>query len=233
MELTTINRKWELWLPEHRANRGDWWDHWEERRLAHMEEFLDDANGHVLYLGAEQGDMPALVASWGNQVSLVEPTPWVWPNVKAIFDANGLATPLATFSGFAGVPDRNPESLVLDGWPDDADGEVSDVEGFTNLWERPDIPVISLNTFASTVPANVTHVSMDVEGAEFEVVAGACAVMLTEVRPLLWISVHPDFIPQYGHTADDLHSLLRAHGYEGELIADEHEQHWFYQPEEW
>lgn len=230
MAEVTINGRWTLKLPLHR-DRGSWWDHWEEERLASMHRHLGEGDV-MMYVGAEQGDMPALCASWGCDVMLVEPVARVWPNMREIFKANGLHEPLASFVGFAGATDRDAPTDLW-GWPPESIGDVSDVEGFANLWERPDLPVITLNTLATRHPCVVTAVSIDVEGAELAVLHGAAALVLTELRPKVWLSIHPDFmVESYDSHPDEIHSLMAAHDYVGELLADVHEQHWLFTPKE-
>lgn len=235
MRSTMINDRWELLLPEHRAVRPEW-PTWEAERLDSMHTNLRP--GMVVYdVGAEEGDMPALWATWGCAVALFEPNPRVWPNMRAIWGANQLPPPEACFVGFAG-PTDTPLAAGLAGtgwfpsWPPAAYGPVIGDHGFMNLCERPDVPRITLNTAATTVrPPDA--ITIDVEGAELEVLRGAAAHVLTNIRPLLWISVHPTFMGEmYGQHPDELHSLLIGHGYIGTLLADDHEEHWFYEPTE-
>ena len=104
---TYINDRWVLILPEHRHDRPEWpW--WEATRLAAMYHFIGE--GDVVYdIGAEEGDFPALFAKWGAQVVLVEPNPLVWPNIKAIFDANELShMVIGSFVGFASDTNAEP-----------------------------------------------------------------------------------------------------------------------------
>lgn len=233
---TMINERWELLLPEHRAARPEW-PYWERERMASMRDHL--GSGDVIYdVGAEEGDMPALWATWGCDVAAFEPNPLVWPNMRVIWEANHLPSPLGCFVGFAGSTDT-PAVEQLDGtgwffddWPPAAYGAVIGNHGFMNLCERPDVPSITLNT-ASTRVSPPTAITVDVEGAEFHVFKGAAAVVLTEHRPKLWISVHPQFMADmYDEHPGQLHSLLVAHGYRGRLLASDHEEHWLYLPEE-
>lgn len=229
MKDVTINKRWTLTLPDHR-DLGPWWDTWERERLASMSDIIgpDDV---LYYVGAEQGDMPALCATWGADTVLIEPSPQVWPNMRATYLANDCPEPLATFRGFAGAHDWFATGdAVSSGWCAEAYGDVTDVEGFCNLWERPDLSVITLNTLATMV-APPTAISIDVEGSELSVLQGAAAVVLTEHRPIIWVSIHPDFmVDLYGHHPNQVHSLLESHGYVGELLADVHEQHWVFRP---
>jgi FkbM family methyltransferase len=239
---TLINGRWELLLPEHRAERPQWRIEnggWEPERLASMAANI--GRGDVVYdVGAEEGDMPALWAQWGAEVVLFEPNPRVWPNIRAIFDANLLThRVLGCWVGFAGPTDYVPmPSLPGTGWataghwPTAALGPVIGDHGFLNLSERPDVPAVTLNT-AATRWAPPTAVTIDVEGAELAVLQGAAAVVLTDHRPLLWVSVHPEFMAEmYGTSPDDLAQLLGAHGYQWRVLAHDHEAHWFCWPAE-
>lgn len=244
MTPVTVNGKWEIILPDHRADRGEVWDWWEAERLASMHEHLDP--GDVVYdVGAEEGDMPGLWASWGCQVVMFEPNPKVWPNIKAIWEANEFPRPLACFVGFCGDREYDPVSERLDGtgwyfldWPPAADGPLIGDHGFLNLSERPDVPVIRIDQVArmSTHPGiplrPPTAITIDVEGSEFQVLSGANET-LREHRPLVWVSIHPDFMAEMHDThPDQIHSLMATLDYRGKMLADDHEQHWFYWPAE-
>lgn len=231
---TAINRRWTLLLPEHRAARGEVWDTWERERIGHMA-----ANIHpgdcVFDIGAEEGDMPALWASWvgpGGGVVLVEPNPKVIPNIRAIWEANGLPMPLGIFTGFAGPEDdlrrpRWPEAFTSGHWPACADGPVIGNHGFANLCERPDIPRVRLDTLAAwTDEPDV--ITIDVEGAELEVLRGATR-LLTDVHPLVYVSVHPVFmLEMYHQTAGELDAHMERFGYRRRELAVDHEAHWLY-----
>jgi len=232
MTPVTINQRWTLLLPEHR-DRGEWWDNWEKERLASMSDQLTPLLGEVVYYaGAEQGDMPALLTSWGCDTVLVEPVARVWPNMRAIYEANNLKDPLACFVGFAGAADRgNPG--IDEGWPPEASGDVTDVEGFANLWERDDLPIIALDSLPDAGIDPPSAISIDVEGSELEVLRGATGCLLLH-RPLVWVSIHPTFMADlYDQHPDEIFSLMARHGYRGRMLADLHESHWLFWPEEY
>lgn len=238
-----ISRRWTIQLPEHRAARGDLWDTWEAERMASMAEHLGP--GDVVYdVGAEEGDMPGLWASWGCDVALFEPNPRVWPNIKAIWDANRFEHPLGCFVGFCGdeTRDASIERLVgtgwfFYGWPLCADGPLIGDHGFLNLCERPDVPAITIDATTNAARGSgalqpPTAITIDVEGSEFQVLSGARKTLMEE-RPLVWVSIHPAFMrDMYDTHPDQIHSLMAQCGYRGELLADDHEQHHFYWPEE-
>ncbi len=237
---TVINGRWLLELPEHRAIRPQWDitnGGWEPERLADMAEWLGP--GDVIYdIGAEEGDLPALWASWGCRVVLFEPNPRVWPNIRAIFEANGLSSKIAaSFVGFAGPADYEPaegDRLVRwelsEQWPKEAFGPVIGDHGFLNLCERPDVPSIKVDTAADTVIP--TGITIDVEGAELAVLEGAQDT-LRDHRPVVWVSIHPTFMAaMYDDTPDEIHDLMGGLDYEGQHLATDHEEHWRFTPVE-
>lgn len=232
MKAVAINGRWSLKLPDHRADRYQWpW--WEATRLACMSHYLGDG-GHVVYdIGAEEGDFPALWSTWGNDVVLFEPNPLVWPNIQAIWQANRLADPLGCFVGFA-AGSQDPDPVVWTGrFPPCAGGPLISDHGFLNLCERPDVQRTTLDEIARIPhwPAP-TALTIDVEGAEFEVLAGAHELLMRH-RPLVWVSVHPEFMDRmYKRTPDDLHRYMEDRGYERTFLCADHEEHWFYWPRE-
>lgn len=236
-----INGRWELFLPEHRAARPQWLIEnggWETQRLAAMCDAINP--GDVVFdIGSEEGDFPALFASWGAQVVLFEPNPRVVPNIKAIWDANQLPTPRGFFVGFASNKTvlRPPEMEPIfaqpdrDGWPACAFGEVIGDHGFRNVSERfHDTPQISVDDACVSFGVSPDVVTMDVEGAELVVLQGAVKT-LTFGRPKVFVSVHPSFMAEmYGHDPVDLHVFMDDLGYVGECLAVDHEEHWEFTP---
>lgn len=233
---TWINDRWCLKLPAHRHDRPSWpW--WEATRLACMHHYLGHG-GHVVYdIGAEEGDFPALWASWGNEVALFEPNAKVWPNLLAIWQANDLPDPVLCFPGFAGNESR--DGLLLGStWPESASGPVISDHGFCNLWERPDIPRLRLDDIprlaakqGSTIPPP-TAITVDVEGAELEVLLGAHETLMRH-RPLVWVSVHPAFMhDMYHRDVRELDRFMADCGYEKTPLCIDHEVHVFLWPKE-
>jgi hypothetical protein len=98
----------------------------------------------VFDIGTEEGDMTGLYAKWGARVHAFEPNPLVWPNIRAIWEANELPPLDGWFVGFAAnatnlrpygqdpaitQPSRN-------GWPGCAYGPVIGDHGFRTINER-------------------------------------------------------------------------------------------------
>lgn len=229
----TLNGNWELILPRARCERAEWHTEagWERARLDRMYEVIEPGNV-VFDLGAECGDMSALYASWGADVVLVEPNWKAWEMIRAIFEANNLTHKVvaswAGFAGDAGRPVRRGHPWG-EPWPDAAyNGEDSPYD-FRVSFQYPQIPIMTVDRIRERVGRRVAVLTQDTEGAELGVMRGA-EVTLVEDRPVCFISVHPDFMPQYGDTADHLHEFMASHGYVGEMLADQHEQHWCYTP---
>lgn len=227
-----VNGRWELILPKHRADRPEWpW--WEATRLAAMRTVIGP--GSVVYdVGAEEGDFPALWASWGASVVLAEPNPKVWPNIKLVWTANELPDPLLAWCGFLGAePDGAVNVAALQGrWPLSASGPVIGDHGFCQLGERPDLPTTTLDVLVASGLTPPTVVTMDVEGSEHLVLSGAVET-IREHGPEVFVSIHPEFaLHHYGlRDAVEWHrGFFGSLGYEETFLAIDHEHHWWFRP---
>ncbi len=226
---TLINGRWEILLPEHRAARPEWDianGGWEKARLDHMHSTTQPGD-RVLYIGGEEGDMAALLASWGAYVRIVEPNELVWPNIKAIWDANKLEKPSSMYVGFCG---KTTSDHHMKGWHDDwpmcAYGPVIGDHGFKELRDPGDRPVIAVDDMR-LAPDMIT---MDVEGSEWEVLQGA-EWTIDKYLPRIYLSLHPEFlIDQYGKYSYEVRRWLIDKGYEETLLDYQHEAHFFYEP---
>lgn len=221
---------------------GDWdvWDYWEQARTEHMAATLRP--GDVLYdVGAEHGWLSVVYSQMvgpGSMV-LVEPSTPMWPNIRATWLRNCGTPPLAAahcLLGTTGADDLAPGHLATDGeggWPDAADGPLIDRTAYTYLHDNPSgVPTVPLDTLARLVGRAPAGVTIDVEGAERDVLQGAERT-LAEHMPHVWVSIHPDLMGRdYGASPDDIHTLMARHGYTGTHLSTDHEQHWYYQPKE-
>lgn len=235
---------------EHRARAHDFAT-WEREAVEAVLAYLE--RGMVVYdVGAEEGEFSAL---WGKvvgpeRVYLFEPTPSVWPNIRAVWQANFghsprpgdvfYALPGGMFHGF--VSDRSVavappggRRYLSDGWPACSDGRLQPDSRFSVVHERPDIQSITIDDHARLhAPPDV--IVCDVEGAECLVVEGATQV-LTIKRPELFVSVHADPALERHRSAAGVQStrarlfdLMHGHGYVERLISTDHEEHWQFTP---
>lgn len=219
----------EIILPQHRA---DWWSEhpeWERKRLDLM--FHQVGRGDVVYyVGAEEGDMPALCQMWGAKLILFEPNQAVWPNIKAIWDANNLSAPELSIQGFAGAitdmrQSRTPERSSFGPW---AEGEVTESGGFKELSDPGEIGEFAIDTIVEVYQDIPTVICLDVEGSEWRVLEGAVKT-LKKYKPRLFVSIHPEFMFRiYGEYQADLRKWIKDLGYREKLIDYEHEVHLFY-----
>lgn len=197
----------------------------------------------VVYdVGAEEGEFSAL---WGHivgpgNVHLFEPTPSVWPNIRATWEANhGQRRPGGVWQGFVGASMRGP-GVISSQWPECSGGALQPDSRFSVVTERPDIPCVSLDTYATACqPPDL--IAIDVEGAELLVVAGAMGLINGRGhvrRPTLAISVHPpEFLSRFDHggqpcTQERLFRMLSHAGYVPRWVSVDHESHWMFVPSE-
>lgn len=229
MRETLIASRWKLLLPEHRAQRPEW-PHWEKERLDALFQAIRPTDT-VAYIGVEEGDLAGLVATWCDRIHLFEPNDRVWPNVRAIWDANNLRPPAGCWSGFAGPATTIPGAAWpdLNTWPPSAYGPVIGDHGFCQLGERPDLPCVSLDDYFSAQDTAPDVITMDVEGSELRVLRGAEQLLRTK-RPLVFVSVHPESMAlHYGDYENELHYYMEQLGYKAEWLAHDHETHYLYQ----
>ncbi|MBS0630869.1 MAG: FkbM family methyltransferase [Verrucomicrobia bacterium] len=92
------------------------------------------------------------------------------------------------------------------------------------------IPHYSLDAlFAAQPPAGPLLLKCDVEGAELLVLRGA-RQLLARARPTMLLSVHPGALPDFGQSPADVEAFLRENGYRWQVIARDHEEHWWCEP---
>lgn len=224
-----INGAYDIVLPAHRAARPDWYTEkgWEKERLAHMKSTTSEGD-LVLYAGAEEGEMPALLQMWGAQVWMAEPNELVWPNIRAVYEGNDLEAPSNSYVGFFGKDNSHNwrEGLTSNQWPACAYGEVIHDHGFKELRAPGVRPVVAIDSLGAT-PNMIT---MDVEGSEWEVLQGA-EYTIRDHKPRIYLSLHPEFlIDQYGKYSREVRNWIIDWGYTEELLSWDHEAHFVYLP---
>lgn len=227
---------------EHRA-RAHNFETWEAEALRAICAVLRP--GSVVFdVGAEEGEFSALygMITGPENVHLFEPTPSVWPNIRAVWEANHSAPPGGAFAGFAGrTGDARHLRASMDVWPACSAGPLQPDSRFSVTTERPDIPATSLDLWRAGLRSRcaakrVDVITCDVEGAEVLVIDGAQTV-LTEDRPDVFVSVHPDdFIERFPSwwggpcLREHLFTLFAENGYDARHISTDHEEHFHFVP---
>lgn len=224
----------------HRAKAHDfatWEASYIERLVAELRP------GMVVYdIGAEEGEFSALAAKivGGGKVHLFEPVPEIWPNIRTVFGENDIG-PGGCFVGFVGARSAGVRGLVLNSWPNAAEGPIRKHSGFAVIHERPDLPTITVDDYATASGTEPDVLMIDVEGAEVRTLLGARET-LARARPLVFVSIHPPgFLCQYGETRaegaprdeqEHVFRLMSETGYVGEFLGHDHESHWLFTPRE-
>lgn len=216
MKERLVNDRYRIIVPDHIAD----WDapsEWERQRFLSMEKNLrkDDL---LLDVGTEQGWQSAIYARFCPNIILVEPDKNAWPNIRKTWEANNLPDPFLCFVGSLGTKTTGePESL----WPKESQGELQTSLGYGSINNGK---VMKIDDFIS----KPTAITIDVEGAELEVVRGG-KKLLYEHKPKLWISVHSDLMEKdYGSNDSQLRKVLTDLNYEIEDLGwDGHETHWY------
>ncbi len=227
-----FNGDFEINLPEHRAARPDWYQPhgWEKPRLKHMSENI--SSGDVMYyVGAEEGEMPALCQMWGAEVVLFEPNPRVWSHFPLLWSANNLELPLICIPGFASDKINNLSRIYYNEWPPEVNAEIEAAHGFKELYLEGDtygqITIDSCVYDHGIKPP--TSISLDVEGSEWRVLGGAEKV-LREHKPKIWLSGHPEFmLQQWNESLYNLRQWIKGLGYTEIILDYQHEVHLFYE----
>lgn len=232
MKLREINENpaWTYWVPDSIAD----WDapsHWERKRLASMQEHLKPGD-LLVDVGTEHGWLTAVYGGFCGyeNVVLVEPSPEFWPNIRLTWERNGFPPPLACYQTFCGAADAGDYD-VPNWWPDCAVGPEIGAMAYRYINQHTDIATVTVDTIQLEVIRPINAITIDVEGAEMLVLQGAETV-LTDTRPLVWVSIHPDLmLRDFDTHPRELHQFMLDRGYVGSRLEIDHEQHWLFEPE--
>lgn len=225
---TMINGRWPLHLLPHRATRPEW-PFWEAHTLA-LAYMLIKPGNIVWEVGAEEGDFPALYATWGAEVVLIEPNPHVWPQIKLHWQGNVAHEPLRSVVGLASDQtvsvEADYDTGFTGGWPNVASGEVKPDHGFRHIWEHASVsPQFRLDDLGLPIPDLIT---MDIEGGELHALRGM-EETLRQHHPQLIVSIHDGFLRElYGLSSDDVLAFMDGLGYEHRHLCTDHEAHWWF-----
>lgn len=235
--ITWLN-KYQINIPDELTVLLNWdvYDYWERERTLDLHANLNP-NSTYLDVGVEHGWMTVPVAEriGPDRCMLMEPSRLIWPNIRAIWEANHLPAPGYSIPCFAGSATSTSLLPYVDlGWTHATNGPLVNSMSYHYLHEeshRIATPTWGLDDLfdGSTVYPSV--ISIDVEGAECEVIHGMVN-LLTARRPLVYLSIHPDLMEDnYEATPDDIRRVIAdVGGYSFTCLATDHEQHWKLEP---
>lgn len=229
--------RYALNLPQFLAE-WDVWDYWEMENVEHMRKTLHHSDS-LIVVGAEHGYMASIYGLFLNpgRIALIEPSPDFWPGMRAIWQNNFVADPLFTYQGFMGSrcshQYQRKEAPHINGWVTAAySHRVCRTRPYRYINEPSHtlrIPTMTIDRIVSATGYFPNALSIDVEGAEFEVLQGAKRTLL-KYKPMgVWVSIHPDLMMQnFGHTPEELIEWMEGLGYYHEHISTDHEEHHFF-----
>lgn len=236
-----INDRWDIMLTEDRHEFHAKRPRWEIERVESCAELMTP--GMCVYdLGAESGDFTALYKMWvgpEGTVIPVEPSPPVWPQLRAHWEANNCGPLQGYFAGFASfadglIPELQDDKYPTifpgdDGWPLCSIGEIIPDFGFRHLAQQAHhTPCLSLDTMVERIGHIPDAIVMDIEGSELMALQGAYH-LLTEHQPIMWVSIHqPTMGEWYGQTLDDLLRYMHSVGYTGDKLGEGSEEYWIF-----
>lgn len=232
--MKTINwlGRHEIHIPEYIQSVANWdvYAYWEKCRWDSIEANLHIGD-KVLDIGTEHGWMSVVLARLVGErnVSLFEPSTEFWPNIRAIWEANDLTAPEYAWQGFVGATNSpEPPVCVSNDWPTCSIGPLVDGMAYRYLHSVKDVLLnqcITIDAWVELTNSTPTAISIDVEGAELDVLTGAQRVLDT-IHPLVWVSLHPDLMERdYGTTPEDVREFLGGLGYELRHLGTDHEEH--------
>jgi len=173
-----------------------------------VEEELDafirqcNAGMQLIDVGAQYGIFSLVAMAWPrSRALLVEPYP---KNVQMLSELRRMNS----------LSDKR--FIVVPVAAGSQDGRVA-MEGIDFYLPSPAsatfVPMRSLDSLCSEFGFRPTHIKIDVEGFEFEVLKGAVKV-LDQCMPVVHLEIHDAFLVRDGTAPSEIHNFMRIHGYD-------------------
>jgi FkbM family methyltransferase len=204
--------------------------------LEHMREgdtFID--------IGAYDGTTSLIVADkvGPENLVIVEPAEYNWPTIKLNWEKKyGSQMPLAAFPGFVASEDKPNSRFYIGEWPPQCGNPMRTDDKLDFRWLHyvnedescAALPRLTIDTIVNQLASTKLGITMDVEGSELQALLGAKHT-LTRIRPLFWISVHPQFMQErFGQKAEDLYAFMDYYFYKRTLLKSDQEEHFLFEP---
>lgn len=174
--------------------------------------FLLKPTDVVWDIGASIGLFTVHCAAKAGHVVAFEPDPSTAARLQQNIDLNGLHSKVEVRQAAVG---ESPGELELA--TDGLDG-FAPALSIGKLGRHRNTVKVRVETVTQLVAAGVRApdvLKVDIEGAEILALRGAAPLLRSPTAPrLLFIEVHPKFIPQFGASSDDVLKLVRDAGYQ-------------------
>jgi FkbM family methyltransferase len=173
--------------------------------------FLLRPDDVVWDVGASVGLFAIHAARWVKRVIAFEPDPATHVRLLQNVELNGLGERCQTRQLALGEAPGIFE-LATDGLTGAA--PMLGAARFGRHQNCLSVKVETIDHLLAAGEAAPTVLKIDIEGAEWSALKGARHLLESESRPrLLFIELHPEFLPQFGGTVESVECLLREAGY--------------------
>lgn len=169
----------------------------------------------LIDVGAHYGVFTLAALHFGGpdaHVIAVDPSPAAQALLKTNLDLNGLASRVTRLEAALGASSEPLRVLTAGGARQHQ--MVRAPEGRADATE---IRTRTLDDVARESGRRITHVKIDVEGFEQQVLEGATLV-LSEHRPVLTLEIHPALLAHLGASAQGVLDLVQRFGYGGTCL---------------
>lgn len=172
--------------------------------------FLLQDDDVVWDIGASVGLFTVHSAARVRRVVAFEPDPATHRRLVENVQLNGLSDQVETHQLALG--DR-PGQLTL--YTDGLSGMAPSVANLGRHQQNVVVPVHTLDDLVAKGLPAPSVIKIDIEGAEMLCLSGASQSLNSPQRPrLIFLEVHPQFLPSFGSTPDQLVELLQKSGYQ-------------------
>ena len=174
----------------------------------------------------------ALLVGPEGRVVAVEPSPGNIVALRRHIELNGMSRRIVVVEAVCAAEDGGSATLAI---PGDQIGEIGSGptlmthQYLTGTERRLKVRRRSLDCLCRDLDLRPKAIKIDVEGAELEVIRGACET-LEDSRPIVWLAFHPYVFPDPKAATNELFQMFRSAGYaipatgpNGALAFGEHE----------